>query len=205
MRKILVMLACMLAIGTMSAQEKKGGFSFEGGVGTACFGNYSPVSVFADGTDRYSLVGLSHASFGYYGKSGWFMGLSLDGASGSTAFNGFNESFDHITAMYDIRCIRKVSSKLELEAGVAIGLLVQNNSFDYAGNLYSFSRLGVSGQCQLQLNYLFTENLYMGFRIAYPCVGALMGDKPSLPAGLMPNEKTQFSGYNMSVNFGFRF
>ena len=65
MKIIMILLACFLTIGAATAQEKKGGFALDLGMGTSQFGNYSPLSVFADPTESYTLNPAEHLSLGY--------------------------------------------------------------------------------------------------------------------------------------------
>jgi len=204
MKRILVIAMCMAAI-MASAQEKKGGFAFEAGAGTAQFGNYSPVSVFADPTDNYGLVASEHISMGYYGNTGWFMGLTFGYTGGSTSFQNLNETFFDVNALFDIRRCLKLNDRFELEAGMAIGLLVHNNAFDYAGGHYTFTRYGTSGHFSMGLNYMLKEGQYIGFRATFPSFSAFLNEKSSLPAGLIATDKTQFSGYGLQVSYGIRF
>lgn len=204
MRRYLILAMCMVALAA-SAQEKKGGFAFEVGVGTAHFGNFSPVSVFSDPTDSYGLVASEHVSIGYYKKSGWFMGLTLGHDGGSTSFQNLNETFFDINALFDIRRCIKLNDKFELEAGVAIGLLVHNNAFDYANDHYSFTRYGASGHFSMGLNYMLKDGQYIGFRATFPSFGSFLSHKPALPTGLVATDKTQSVGYGLQVSYGFRF
>lgn len=205
MRKIIVMLACVLAIGAASAQEKKGCMSFELGIGTTHFGNYSPLSVFADPTDSYSMLATEYVSFGYRHNNGWFVGLTLNNNGGSTSFQSLNESFTNSSAMIDLREFFKLGGRVELETGVALGLLIHRNTFDYDNDHYSFTRLGTSACFLLGLNYLIKENQTIGIRALFPCYGAMLSDKPELPTGLLANDKTQTIGYSLQVGYGIRF
>ena len=60
MKQLIIMLACLLAISAATAQEKKGCMTFELGIGTTNYGNYSPMSVFTDPTDSYVRVAPSY-------------------------------------------------------------------------------------------------------------------------------------------------
>ena len=99
----------------------------------------------------------------------------------------------------------KLNDKFELEAGVAIGLLVHNNAFDYAGDHYTFTRYGASGHFSMGLNYNLHDGQYIGFRATFPSFGSFLNDKPTLPTGLVATDKTQFSGYGLQVSYGIRF
>jgi len=204
MKRIFVLAMCIAAM-VANAQDKKGGFAFEVGLGTSHFGNYSPVSVFADPTDSYGLVTSEHFSVGYYSNSGWFMGLTLNYDGGSTSFQNLNEMFFDINALFDIRQCLKLNDKFELEAGVAIGLLVHNNAFDYAGDHYSFTRYGASGHFSMGLNYMLKDGQYIGFRATFPSFGSFLSDKPTLPTGLVATDKTNISGYGLHMSYGVRF
>ena len=204
-KTIVLLVAMLLTIGAASAQEKKGGFALEVGAGTAHFGNFSPVSVFADPTDSYGLVASEHISLGYYGTPGWFMGLTIGYNGGNTSYQHLGETFMDINALLDIRRCLSLNDKFELEAGVAIGLLMHNNYFDYAGDHYSFTRYGASGYFSLGLNYMLQEGQYFGFRATFPAFGSLLGDKPDLPIGLEATDKTQFVGYGLQLSYGIRF
>lgn len=205
MKKVIVMLACALAISAASAQEKKGSMAFELGIGTTHYGNYSPMSVFADPTDSYNLLATEYVSFGYRHSDGWYVGLTLNNDGGNTSFRSLNESFTNSSVMVDLREFFKLGDKIELETGVALGLLIHRNSFDYNNDHYSFTRFGGSGRFTLGMNYLIAENRTIGIRAMFPCYGAMWGDKPELPAGLLANDKTQTIGYSLQLCYGIRF
>lgn len=204
MKRFLILAMCLAAI-VANAQEKKDGFSFEVGLGTSYFGNYSPVSSFADPTDSYGLVASEHISVGYNKNSSWFMGLTLIHDGGNTSFQNLNETFFDVNALFDIRRCLKLNDKFELEAGVAMGLLVHNNAFDYAGDHFSFTRYGASGHFSIGLNYNLNDGQYIGFRATFPSFGTFLNNKPSLPTGLVANEQTRLSGYGLQLSYGIRF
>ena len=54
MKKVIVMLAAMLAIGATSAQENTKKFELGCNIGMTTFTNYSGISLFQDATDSYS-------------------------------------------------------------------------------------------------------------------------------------------------------
>lgn len=205
MKKLIVMLACVLAISAASAQEKKGCMAFELGIGTTHYGNYSPMSVFSDPTDSYSLLATEYVSFGYRHCNGWFVGLTLNNDGGSTSFRSLNESFTNSSVMVDLREFFEMGDRIELETGVALGLLIHRNFFDYDNDHYSFTRFGGSARFMMGLNYLIKENQFIGIRAMFPCYGAMWGDKPELPTGLLANDKTQTIGYSLQVGYGIRF
>lgn len=205
MKKVMILLTCVLTIGAATAQEKKGGFALDLGLGTSQFGNYSPLSVFADPTDTYALIPAEHLSLGYHDGNGWFYGLTLGLRSGNTAFQDKNENFMDISMLLDIRDYFKLTDKLELEVGITGGLLVHNNFFDFMGEHFSPTQLGYEGYLQVGLNYLFKEGHYFGIRAMYPHVGALGNSFPSLPDGVMNNQKKVFTGYSIQLNYGIRF
>lgn len=204
MKRLFLLAICFVAMAA-NAQEKKGGFALEVGVGTSNYGNLSPVSVFADPTDSYGLVAAEHISVGYYNNKGWFMGLMVDCSAGNTIFQNLNEGFVNINTMFDIRRSFKLNDKFDIEAGVAIGLLVHNNSFDYANEHHSYTRYGSSGFASLGLNYKVSENQYIGLSARFPYFSSFMDDKPSLPTGLEATNKSQTVGYSLQLSYGIRF
>ena len=204
MKRLYLLAICFVAMAA-NAQEKKGGFALEVGVGTSNYGNLSPVSVFADPTDSYGFVATEHISVGYYNNNGWFMGLMIDGSGGNTSFQNLNETFLNINTMFDIRRSFKLNDKFDLEVGVAIGLLVHNNFFDYADEHYSYTRYGTSGFASLGLNYKVADNQYIGISARLPYFGSFLDDKPGLPTGLEANNKTQIVGYSLQLSYGIRF
>ena len=205
MKKVIFLLACVLAISTASAQEKKGCMAFEFGIGTTHYGNYSPMSVFSDPTDNYSLLATEYLSFGYRHSNGWFVGLALNNDGGSTSFQSLNESFTNSFVMLDLREFFELGNRIELETGVALGLLIHRNSFDHDNDHYSFTRFGGSAYFLLGMNYLIKENRTIGIRAMFPCYGALWGESPELPTGLEATNKTQSVGYSLQVGYGIRF
>lgn len=204
MKRYILFLVCMVAFAA-NAQEKKGGFAIEIGMGTSYYGNYSSVSVFADPTDSYHLVASDYIAAGYYDRKGWFAGVSLGSDGGNTAFLNRNETFSNYNAMLEFLDYFKLSEKFELEAGVSFGLLVHNNRFEYANERYSFTRFGACGYLSTGLNYKFKENHYIGIKAIFPHYGLLISDKPELPAGLDVNGTSQFVGYSLQLSYGIRF
>lgn len=204
MKRVVLFLICMMAFAT-NAQEKQGGFAAEIGMGAAHYGNYPSVSVFADPTDNYRLIASEQIAVGYHGPKGWFAGLSLGGDGGNTAFLNRNERFSNYNIMLEIRDYFKLNERLEIEAGVAFGLLVHNNRFEYANELFSFTRLGACGHLSTGLNYIFKENHYIGIRAIFPRYGLLLDNKPNLPMGLEATDKTQSVGYSLQLIYGIRF
>ena len=205
MKQLIIMLACLLAISAATAQEKKGCMTFELGIGTTNYGNYSPMSVFTDPTDSYSLLATEYVSFGYRHNNGWFVGLTLNNDGGNTSFQSLNESFTNSSVMIDLREFFKLADKVELEAGVALGMLIHRNSFDYDNDHYSFTRYGGSTRFMLGLNYLIKDNQTIGMHVMFPSYGAMWGDKPELPTGLRANDNTQSIGYSLQIGYGIRF
>lgn len=204
MKRYILFLVCMVAFAA-NAQEKKGGFAVEIGMGTSYYGNYSSVSVFADPTDSYHLVASDYIAAGYYDRKGWFAGVSLGSDGGNTAFLNRNERFSNYNIMLEIRDYFKLNECLEIEAGVAFGLLVHNNRFEYANELFSFTRLGACGHLSTGLNYIFKENHYIGIRAIFPRYGLLFSEKPELPTGLEANRTSQFVGYSLQLSYGIMF
>lgn len=94
---------------------------------------------------------------------------------------------------------------MELEVGVAGGLLMHKNSFDYMDQHYSPTRLGYEGHLTLGLNYLFKEGHYLGIRAMIPQFGTLMDAPAGLPEGLTPNSRIMLSGCTFQLNYGIRF
>ena len=78
MKKLVITLACMLTLGTMQAQEieKEKKFFMEVKVGMETFNNYSTVSIFADGTPRYS-GSSTELNFGYRSSEDFAFELSF--------------------------------------------------------------------------------------------------------------------------------
>lgn len=205
MKKVIVMVACLLAIGAASAQEKNSGLMFSGGFGMSNYGNFPSVSVFADQTDAYGLIPSEQISVGYCHNKSWFVGLTLNYDNGSTSFQNLNERFKNTAILFDIRDYYPLGDKFELEVGAATGWLIRNNSFDYVGDHYSFTRHGFIGYFSLGLNYLFKEGHTIGVRAILPCYGWLQGEKPALPTGLVANEQNRLSGYGIQLSYGVMF
>jgi hypothetical protein len=205
MKKVIVVLVALLTTFAASAQEKKGGFALELGLGQSQFGNYSALSAFADPTEGYDFLPAEHITAGYYNGNGWFYGLTLGVRSGNTVFQNLNENFADFSFLLDIRDYFKLTNKMELEVGVAGGLLMHKNSFDYMDQHYSPTRLGYEGHLTLGLNYLFKEGHYLGIRAMIPQFGTLMDAPAGLPEGLTPNSRIMLSGCTFQLNYGIRF
>ena len=203
MKKVFLLVICFFTL-VVNAQEKKSGFALELGIGTSNYGNMSPISIFADPTAGYNLIASEYISVGYC-NNGWFVGLTLDYDGGNTSFQNLNEKFFNINTMVDIRRYFKLNDMFELEAGLALGLLVHNNFFDYANEYYSYSRYGASGYAYMGLNYNLAQNRYIGIHVRYPYMGSFLDSKPTLPIGLEANNNTQMVGYSLQLSYGIKF
>lgn len=201
-------MLCMAAIG--NAQEKKGGIRFETGLGFTCFGNYPAVSVFTDPVDKYGLIPTDHFTLGYRTSYNFFYGLTVGSRGGYTSYRELDEVLFDIDVMADLRLIYPIGSRTELELGVSAGLLIHNNSFDFANDTYSFSRTGFAGHFTAGLNYNLSSRVYVGVHLQCPYGGTLWGDKAELPAAVQAvgyestNIKTLY-GYGVQFKWGFKF
>ena len=205
MKKSIILLACVLAMGAASAQEKKGGLEIEIGGGTTRYGGFSPVSAFTDPTESYGLIPTEHMSVGYRENTGWFIGITLNHDAGHTAFQNLNEKFMNLNALVDVRHYAMLSDRFELMLGAAVGLLVHNNTFDFGNTDHSFTRYGFGGHFSTGLNYVIDEHTYIGIQASFPCIGSFMGKAPTLPGGLTATSHNQLVGYGLQVTYGLRF
>ena len=204
MKRIAFLAICMVAM-VAGAQESRGGFMAELGIGMNRYGNFPALSVMTDPTDSYGGIFSEQISLGYLSNNGTYYGLTFGENSGSTSALSINEAFANINVMLDIRDYFKLGSRMELELGVACGLLVHLNSIDDSmGDHHTYSRLGMAGHFSVGLHYMLSDRHCVGLR-ALPTVGNLMGDKPDLPTGLTATNQQQMNGFALQLTYSVRF
>lgn len=200
-------MLCMAAIG--NAQEKKGGLRLEAGLGSTSFGNYPAVSVFADPEQKYSMIPSEQITFGYRTSYNIFYGLTVGSRGGHTSFIAEDEVFFDIDLMADFRLLYPIGHRMELEIGVACGLLFHGNAYEMDQS-YSYSRKGISGRFSAGINYLLSPKSYVGLRVQCPYTASLWGDDPELPAfvqslGYTATSRQLLNGYGIHFTWGICF
>jgi hypothetical protein len=208
MKKTLIMTVLLCVAAVCGAQEAKGGFMAEVGLGFSKFGNYAPVSVFVDPTEAYSMIPSEHFTLGYRFKSNMFLGLNIGTRGGNTSFRYLDENFFDIDIMAEVRRIFPLGHRFEFEAGAALGYLLHGNAYKFGGNTESASRGGFSCHVLMGVNYRLSEKTYIGLHAQLPYYANIGSDGVELPAGLTTETATTapaLSGYSLQASVGIRF
>lgn len=204
MKKSLVLLACVLAIGVASAQENKAkNFEFGCNIGMTTFNNYSALSLFADATDHYSTWDAAF-HLGYnVGHS--MIGLEYQAAYFNTSAIALNETANLNRISLLGRHYVGIGGHWESFVGLRMGLNILSNSFTYLAQDYSRTRLGLSTMFEIGLNYCLDNGSYLGVSAGFNILGSNLGKDVELPAGLVPNDKSMLGGYSLMMQYGIRF
>lgn len=211
MKKTLILTALLCVAAVCGAQETKGGFMAEVGLGFSKFGNYAPVSAFVDPTESYSMIPSEHITLGYRFKNNAFVGLNIGSRGGNTSFRELDENFFDIDIMAEVRRIFPLGHRFEFEAGAALGYLLHGNAYEFAGNTESTSRGGFSCHVMMGVNYRLSEKTYIGLHAQLPYYANIGSDGVELPAGftaatgLEATTAPAISGYSLQASVGIRF
>ena len=201
MKKVIAMLACVLAIGAASAQEnntKK--FELGCNIGMTTFSNYSALSLFQDATDSYS--NWSEAIHLGYRVNNTLFGINFQYGILNTSDLAMNETAVWWDFAPMMRHYINVGGNWETFLGLKFGLSVMENSFKYLGDDYSHTRLGMNGEFETGIQYRFNSGNYIGLRAAFNVNGSHFDKDLNLPAGLVANDKRTFGGYSLMMQYG---
>lgn len=200
MKKAIVMLAAVLAIGAASAQENTKKFELGCNIGMTTFTNYSGISLFQDATDSYS--NWSEAILLGYRINNTLLGIQAQYALYSTSALALNEYAMWWNTSLMMRHYINVGGNWETFLGLKFGLSVMENSFKYLGDDYSRTRLGMNGEFETGIQYRFNSGNYIGLRAAFNVNGSHFDKDLNLPAGLVANDKRTFGGYSLMMQYG---
>ena len=208
MKKLLITLAFMLTLGAIQAQEvkKENKFFMEAKVGMETFNNYSTVSIFADGTPRYSGPS-TELNFGYRSSEDFAFELSFFGSGMFTSDIANNEYFYNNGIMLGFREYFSMSERSEFYYGVRVGMIRGCNTLTYQDNDYKITRNGIKAQFTAGYNYYLSQKNYIGVSVNFPTYGALMSanDIPTELSSFTPNPKEVISGFGINVSWGIKF
>ena len=203
MKKVIIMLACVLAIGAAGAQENKSKkFELGVGFGMTTFNNYSALSLFQDAMPSYIAWGET-IHFGYRRNNG-MLGLKFNCATFNTSAITLNETSGPLGFSLMVRHDASISKHFEIIFGVSCGLTAWVNTFSYQGTEYSRVRWCTNGECEIGLNY-FNDIGYVGLRAGIIVTGRDSKKEMDLPAGLVANVRKNFDGYFIAMQYGVRF
>ena len=203
MKKVFVMLACVLAIGAAGAQENRSKkFELGASYGMITFNNYSALSLFQDATPSYTAWGET-IHFGYRRNNG-MLGLRFNCATFNTSAIALNETSGPLGLNLMLHRDVNISKHFEVGFGVSCGLAAWVNTFSYQGINYSRVRWCTNGECEIGLNY-FNDIGYVGLRAGIIVTGRNSKKDMDLPAGLVANERKNFDGYSITMQYGVRF
>ena len=200
MKKAIVMLACVLAIGAVSAQENTKKFELGCNIGMTTFTNYSGISLFQDATDSYS--NWSEAIHLGYRINNTLLGIQAQYAILNTSAIALNETAIWWNTSLMLRHYIPIGGNWETLLGLKFGFSVMENSFKYLGDDYSRTRLGMNGEFETGILYRFNSGNYVGLRAAFNVNGSHFNKDLNLPTGLVANDKRTFGGYSLMLQYG---
>ena len=204
MKKVIIMLAFVLAIGAVGAQENKSKkFELGASFGMTTFNNYSALSLFQDATPSYTTAWGETIHFGYRRNNG-MLGLKFNCATFNTSAITLNETSGPLGLSLMVRHDASISKHFEVIFGVSCGLVAWVNTFSYQDIDYSRVRWCTNGECEIGLNY-FNDSGYVGLRAGIIVTGRDSKKDMDLPAGLVANERKNFDGYSITMQYGVRF
>ena len=203
MKKVIVMLACVLAIGAASAQENSKKFELGCNIGMTTFTNYSGISLFQDATDSYS--NWSEAIHLGYRSNNSLFGIQFQYAILNTSAIALNETAIWWNFSPMLRHYIPIGGNWETLLGLKFGFSVMTNGFEYLGDNYARTRLGIDGEFETGILYRFNSGNYVGLRAAFNVNGSHFDKDLNLPAGLVANDKRTFGGYSLMLQYGLSF
>ncbi len=204
MKKVFIMLALVLAMGVTNAQEnKKQTFELGCNIGMTTFSNYSALSLFPDATDSYTT--WSEAVHVGIRRGNTLLGLQVQYAVFNTSALAVNEGCMWGDFSLMGRRYINVGGNWETFMGLKFGLSVMTNGFEYLNEDYSRTRLGLTSEFEIGLNYRFDDDNYIGLRAAFNVLGSHFKKDLDLPTGLAENDKWMFGGYSLMMQYGFSF
>ncbi|MBQ3788937.1 MAG: outer membrane beta-barrel protein [Bacteroidales bacterium] len=204
MKRLFLLIFGLISI-TATAQEKTNGLMAEFSFGSTRYGNYSAISAFHDTTATYSMIPTLQLSVGYRFADDWFLGVSAKYDGGNSSVRTLEEKFVNLGVMVDVRHYFPLSSRLELELGVAAGLLVHTNNFKYLGQNHSTSRVGFDGSFIAGIKYEFKPNHYIGIKASIYNIGILPDKPEDIPMGLTSNAGDAIIGHGLLCSYGVVF
>lgn len=203
MKKAIVMLACVLTIGAVSAQENTKKFELGCNIGMTTFTNYSGISLFQDATDSYS--NWSEAIHLGYRVNNTLLGIQAQYALFNTSALALDETAMWWNFSLMLRHYIPIGGNWETLLGLKFGFSVMENSFKYLGDDYSRTCLGMNGEFETGILYRFNSGNYVGLRAAFNVNGSHFNKDLNLPAGLVANDKRTFGGYTLMLQYGLSF
>ena len=203
MKKVIVILAAVLAIGAASAQENTKKFELGCNIGMTTFTNYSGISLFQDATDSYS--NWSEAIHLGYRINNSLFGIQFQYSILNTSAIALNETAIWWNTSLMLRHYIPIGGNWETLLGLKFGFSVMANGFEYLGDNYARTRLGIDGEFETGILYRFNSGNYVGFRAAFNVNGSHFDKDLNLPAGLVANDKRTFGGYSLMLQYGLSF
>ena len=206
MKKVILAMACMVAMCATIAQEKgnkKIGAELQ--YGNMLYTNYSATSVFSGYTES-TLGNSMNANFMYYQSKNfaWTLSYFVDGANTSNL--ELDEMYGSWGFNFGYRYIATISEKSELYFGLKLGIVFANNRFTYMTDDYTISRVGFKFDWGLGYNYFVNPNAYIGISINYSGTNYFSDYK--LPVEILNqsvNPKLGVQGLIFQVGIGAKF
>ncbi|MBQ9440230.1 MAG: outer membrane beta-barrel protein [Paludibacteraceae bacterium] len=203
MKKVIVMLACVLATVASNAQENTKKFELGCNIGMTTFTNYSGISLFQDATDSYS--NWSEAIHLGYRVNNTLFGINFQYGILNTSDLAMNETAVWWDFAPMLRHYVNVGGNWETFLGVKFGLSVWSNNFKYLGDDYSRTRLGMHAELETGIQYCFNSGNYIGLRASFNVNGTNFEKDMNLPTGVVTSDKRAFGGYSLMMQYGVRF
>ena len=206
MKKVIIMLACVMAIGAAGAQENKSKkFELGFGFSMTTFNNYSALSLFQDATPSYTAWGET-IHFGYRRNNG-MLGLRFNCATFNTSAIALNETSGPLGLNLMLHRDVNISKHFEVGFGVSCGLAAWVNTFSYLGLDYNRVRWCTNGEFEMGLNYMIDDIGYFGLRVGITITGREFNKDMDmdLPVDLVANVRKNFDGYFIAMQYGVRF
>lgn len=210
MKKVFfAMVAVLMLCVAAKAQDKNKSFAIGVGSGITYFGNYSPLSLYADDTpDNLSKMGFSLDYHKYLNDGPFYLGVeaSVCGLHTSAIENkelaGLGNLSFAMGADFSLWSNAKGDS-WEIPVEIKIGPSMMVNEIVYDGARKDFYRWGAMGSFGLGLNYC-GEYFSVGLsNTAF--VGGNFVNKVTLPDGMENNTEngSWFYGYRLMLNVAF--
>jgi len=201
---VVLLMLCVAA----KAQDKNKSFTIGAGSGITYFGNYSPLSLYADDTpDCLSKIGFS-VDYHKYLNGMFYLGVeaSVCGLHTSAIANKELAGLGNLSFAMgaDVPLWRNaMGNGWEIPVEIKVGPTMMVNEIVYDGVRKDFYRWGAMGSFGFGLNYC-GENFSIGLsNTAF--VGGNFVNKVTLPDGMENNTEngSWFYGYRLMLNVAF--
>lgn len=202
MKKIAFTVALLTIAVGMQAQEKgkRWSLDYEVGIGFSTFHNYSALSLTEDATASYTAPTATF-SFGMRRDDGFSAGIRYSNTVINTAAAGLSETATLHNISLVVRQSTMLSERVELYGSATLGFAILHNHLTYGGDDLAHNRYGLSGGLEAGLRYYLNKGVYFFISAGVETVNKL-AKKNDLPAGLLPQTRTNTASSNLLGGFG---